>query len=192
MGTMLENKYKRLYDAITQRGFERIPVSGEYYELHHIQPKALGGSDEPENLCYLTPKEHYICHHLLAKCTEGEEKRKMYFAWHLMCFCDKTEMRYIPAVQYDHLRRELAKLGKSEEHKRKISESSKKRKPRKFSEQAKRNMSEARKKNWANGQYAKVHYKGIPKSEEQKAKMAEARRKWWAKKKEQELLSIEK
>jgi len=36
-----------------------------YYEKHHIMPKCLGGSNEPENLVLLTAREHYICHKLL-------------------------------------------------------------------------------------------------------------------------------
>ncbi len=170
---MLINKYSRLYDAITQRGFERTPDSGTYYELHHIQPKALGGSNDPENLCYLTPKEHYVCHHLLTKMTEGRDRQKMFFAWHLMCFCDKTDMRYIPAIQYDYLRRELAKVGKSPEHRAKISASHKGKKRKPFTPEAKKAMSEARKKDWVEGKYTNNHLKG-PKSEEHKEKIRKA------------------
>lgn len=173
---MIENKYSRLYVAITTRAFNRIPENGKYYEIHHIQPKALGGLDTPENLCYLTPKEHYICHHLLTKCTEGTEKRSMLHAWLLMAYCDRDGNRYIPAVRYAFLRKQLALVGKSEEHKAKIGAArlGKKRAP--FTEEAKKSMSEARRKNWAEGKYTNEHAKK-PKSEETKRRMADAARK---------------
>jgi hypothetical protein len=195
---MIENKYSKTYWKIIENARLRSSIFQncigetvsdganlwtnfgpnfhlvEYYEKHHAHPKALEGSDDESNIVLLSPKEHYICHHLLTKFTEGEDRRKMLFAWHLMCHFSIDDRRYIPAVQYDYLRRELAKAGKSEEHKAKMSESAKKRKPRVFSEQAKKNMSEARRRDWAEGKYSSVPYKGIPKSEEHKAKIAAA------------------
>lgn len=40
---------------------------GVYGEVHHIVPKAEGGSDDSTNLVKLTGREHYIAHLLLAK-----------------------------------------------------------------------------------------------------------------------------
>ena len=37
----------------------------EYYELHHIKPKWLGGDDSKDNLVLLTAREHYLAHYLL-------------------------------------------------------------------------------------------------------------------------------
>jgi hypothetical protein len=91
----------------------RTKETGQYYEKHHIVPRALGGKTLPENLVYLTPKEHYIGHHLLTKFTEGRSKRKMLHAWLLMAKCDGTGKRYVPAIQYDFLRIELNKNGRS-------------------------------------------------------------------------------
>lgn len=36
-------------------------------EQHHVKPKCLGGTDEPDNLVSLTPREHYVAHQLLVK-----------------------------------------------------------------------------------------------------------------------------
>lgn len=179
------NKYARIYRKIIENARYKNTDPNAYYEIHHAHPKALGGSNHPHNLVNLTPKEHYICHHLLTKCTFGDDKRKMVHAWHLMCVCDKTDKRYIPAIQYDYLRKELASVGKSEEHKAKLSEAAKNRKPRVFSEQAKKNMSEARKKEWSEGKYTNEHFKG-PKSPEWRKKMSELRtiNPWSTKKKE--------
>lgn len=44
-----------------------------YYELHHILPKNMGGSDEKENLVLLTIGEHVYAHYLLA--LECEQNR---------------------------------------------------------------------------------------------------------------------
>jgi hypothetical protein len=40
---------------------------GTYYELHHIIPRSLGGSNEQENLVLLTAREHFLAHYLLYK-----------------------------------------------------------------------------------------------------------------------------
>ena len=44
------------------------------YEKHHIIPRGLDGPDIPPNIIYLTPKEHVVAHHLLAKAYPNEEK----------------------------------------------------------------------------------------------------------------------
>lgn len=57
--------YKKIYQNIIDKRKLETPES--YTETHHILPKSLGGSDEPENLVKLTAREHFICHYLLAK-----------------------------------------------------------------------------------------------------------------------------
>lgn len=57
--------YKRIYEQIVSRGKKRI-LEG-YKERHHVIPRCIGGSDDPENLVDLTPEEHYVCHQLLVK-----------------------------------------------------------------------------------------------------------------------------
>jgi len=51
-----------------------------YYEEHHIIPKSLGGTDNKNNLAILTGREHFICHWLLTKMTDGVYYEKMVFA----------------------------------------------------------------------------------------------------------------
>jgi hypothetical protein len=53
------------YRKLCVRGAGRPKAEG--YERHHIQPRAWGGDDSPENLVYLTTREHYVAHRLLAK-----------------------------------------------------------------------------------------------------------------------------
>lgn len=64
--------YQKHYDALIERARHR-DIEG-YSEKHHILPKCLGGSDEPENLVKLTAAEHYIAHQLLVKLHPGNEK----------------------------------------------------------------------------------------------------------------------
>lgn len=50
-------------------------------ERHHILPKSMGGNNKKENIVYLTPKEHYVAHHLLWKI---HRNREMYYAFWCM------------------------------------------------------------------------------------------------------------
>jgi hypothetical protein len=64
--------YKRIYESIVARGKERV-IEG-YKERHHIIPRCMGGTDDPNNLVDLTPEEHYVCHQLLVKIYPDDEK----------------------------------------------------------------------------------------------------------------------
>ena len=50
-------------------------------EKHHILPKSMGGTNDEENIVFLTPKEHYVAHHLLWKI---HKNREMHFAFWLL------------------------------------------------------------------------------------------------------------
>lgn len=59
--------YKRIYtDLISYRQSCSPPLTS-YYEVHHIQPQSLGGTNSSENLAKLTAREHFIAHLLLAR-----------------------------------------------------------------------------------------------------------------------------
>lgn len=74
-----QNKYTKTYFQIVDRARDR--VLSEYSERHHIIPRSLGGTDDPENLVNLTPREHFICHLLLTKMVSNEaHKAKMTLA----------------------------------------------------------------------------------------------------------------
>lgn len=72
--------YQAIYNRLILRAKTRI-FDG-YTERHHIIPRCLGGSDDPENLVPLTPEEHYIAHQLLVKIYPGNGK--LVFAAHMM------------------------------------------------------------------------------------------------------------
>jgi hypothetical protein len=82
---LLSNKYSRWYFSIIDNAKNANRTKqNETYERHHIVPKSLGGSNKKDNLVLLTLKEHFICHLLLTKCTEGQNKSKMFMAYFKM------------------------------------------------------------------------------------------------------------
>lgn len=85
----VKNKYLTWYINIINNGLSRnIDKKSVYVEKHHILPKSFkrGGEKDPSNLVYLTAKEHIVIHHLLTKCTLGDNRRSALRAFHSMCF----------------------------------------------------------------------------------------------------------
>jgi len=118
--------YSRIYNLIIERAKNenRIKGNGIYYERHHIIPKCLGGSNDSKNLVLLTGREHFICHHLLVRIHPNNAK--LVHAFWLMCNVKNLSQqnRHIPSASVYQEARELnAKLGASEETKRKMSRS---------------------------------------------------------------------
>ena len=106
---MLINKYSKLYHKITSNAKQRINEG--YNELHHIIPQSMGGSNDKENLVELTAREHFICHWLLIKMTEGEDRSKMLYALNGMKAENRYQQRYhtkITARVYEKYRIEHA------------------------------------------------------------------------------------
>jgi hypothetical protein len=64
----------------------RLTKPDFFAERHHIVPRCMGGSDEPDNLIYLTPSEHLRAHRLLVDAfpEEGKLKNALWFMSHLM------------------------------------------------------------------------------------------------------------
>jgi hypothetical protein len=54
----------------------------------------MGGSNDKENLVELTAREHFICHWLLVKMTEGDDRSKMLYALKGMKAENKHQQRY--------------------------------------------------------------------------------------------------
>jgi hypothetical protein len=57
--------YKKQYTNLITSRLNRKIEYGKYYEKHHIVPKCWGGSDNKNNIIYLTAREHYVAHWLL-------------------------------------------------------------------------------------------------------------------------------
>ena len=74
------------------------------YEIHHILPRSLGGTNELSNLVKLTPREHYLAHYLLWKFTTGIAHLKMAKAILLM----SNKNKIISSRQYQQVKTEIA------------------------------------------------------------------------------------
>ena len=122
----LENKYTKIYRSIIENSKAKNRKKGEeYYENHHIIPKSLGGSNSKDNLVFLTPREHFICHLILTKITVDSDRVKMIYALIILANSNiKLTSRQYDIVRNLHISI-LKSTPKSEEHKRKISESNK-------------------------------------------------------------------
>ena len=92
-----------VYNEIISRAksLNRTRKNGRF-EKHHIIPRCKGGTDAKENLVLLTPKEHYVCHHLLHKYYPDD--KYLFLAYHLMTFSNKQNLQKITAKQYEELR----------------------------------------------------------------------------------------
>lgn len=142
-----QNKYTKYYTLLTDRAKSRV-LTG-YTERHHIIPQSLGGSNDKENLVDLTAREHFICHWLLIKMTEGEDRSKMLYALNGMRAENKHQGRYhtkITARVYEKHRLEHAK-----NHSETMKGRTPPNKGRKMSEEQKELLRERAKVNHASG-----------------------------------------
>jgi hypothetical protein len=207
------NKYYKWYTQIVDRAKLR-PTTVGYYERHHIIPKSLGGTNKLDNLVNLTAREHFICHWLLTKCVLIKVEKMQYALWVMIHSENEHQERYkINSKKYEILKKHLSLVfsrqhigkPKSEEHKRKISETrkrkiaegslvvnenkekykiiSEKRKGTKLSSETKQKISESRK-----GQKLTIEQRehlsklntGVVWSEEKKNKLRETMKKQYA------------
>ena len=56
--------YTKIYQSLIKNAQNK--KNNEHFEIHHILPKCMGGTNEKENLVKLTCREHFIAHMLLA------------------------------------------------------------------------------------------------------------------------------
>lgn len=96
-----KSKYERwYYNIIAKAKCQSRSKSGDvYYEGHHIIPRSLGGDDSDENLVLLTYREHLLCHWLLYKFNEGENKAKMAYAFWAMCQLVNDHHQRVPPLR---------------------------------------------------------------------------------------------
>jgi hypothetical protein len=62
---MTNSHFLNRYNKIVSY-FKNSFVEG-FVEKHHIVPKCIGGTDEPNNIVVLPARAHFICHYLLHK-----------------------------------------------------------------------------------------------------------------------------
>lgn len=168
----IDNKYTRIYYKIVNRAQQRVKPEG-YLEKHHIIPQSFfksknktgwlsGDPNAKKNCVFLTAKEHYICHLLLIKMTEGRAYYKMAHA--MMRLANGLSTRqYVSCTRYESVKKLFseAKKGRpcspetrekirqgnlkrpptSDETRKKLSAAAKRRKG--FTEEGRRRVSEA-------------------------------------------------
>lgn len=167
------NKYTTMYYSIINNARSQDRSKSEsYFELHHVQPKSLGGSNKQDNLILLTAREHFLCHLLLTKMFDAGtiEYYKMLHSFMLMKGSNSLQTRYINSKLYESIKKQysvyqsnkrknsvMSKEQKqkisnsmkghfvSEETKQKISKSASSRKRQPFSDEYKKRMSEVMK-----------------------------------------------
>lgn len=131
--------YQKTYSNLIEKGKSRgltRPKDGKYYEKHHILPKCVGGTDEKENLVYLTYREHVIAHRILVELYPSELKlsHALYFMINKSDYSkisskelEKIRENSIIALRELNLGEKNPMFGKniSEDHKKILSESNK-------------------------------------------------------------------
>lgn len=83
--------YALHYVRLIERARDRELPADIYTEKHHVTPRCMGGSDDPDNIVVLTAREHAVCHLLLARANPDEPKLS-YAAWWMLNRC-KTSRR---------------------------------------------------------------------------------------------------
>ena len=96
MNPFRQNKYTKWYFSIIDSA-QLSNIFG-YTERHHIIPKSIGGSNDKTNIVKLTPKQHFICHRLLVKMTEGKTRQKMVYAFWIMS--NKKRLHLVTSNSY--------------------------------------------------------------------------------------------
>lgn len=132
----INNKYTKIYYQIIANSVERYIDCTIYSEKHHILPKSLGGTNSKDNIVLLTAREHFICHWLLTKMTDGLDRNKMTYArWRMVN--TKNSRRYkvtskayeLAKIEFDKINcgrivsdatRQKQKAPKTDDHKEKL------------------------------------------------------------------------
>lgn len=97
---MLTNRYSIIYEKFIAKCKLRKDIKSDFFEIHHIVPKSLGGSNEETNLIKLTPREHFFAHLLLSKMYEGESQIKMAHSLRMMSGITRSK-NYITSKSYE-------------------------------------------------------------------------------------------
>lgn len=92
--------YSKHYEALIAKATARGRPEG-YAERHHVVPRSLGGSNSRNNFVWLTAREHFIAHVLLAHVHGGSQ-------WYAVMMFAAGERRIINSRLYDIAKRKHA------------------------------------------------------------------------------------
>ncbi len=98
--------YEIIYSNLITSRLNKEIDPDEYYEKNHIWPKSLDGGNNKDNIIHLTAREHFIAHKLLTKITEGEDRKKMFYA---LWYITNVNGKYIKSREYEKIRKEISK-----------------------------------------------------------------------------------
>jgi hypothetical protein len=101
------NKYQKWYNNIIKNSKER-DLQG-YYELHHILPRCIGGTNDENNLAKLTSKEHFVCHYLLTKFCNKSHYEKLINSAVFMKARNNRQNRYVNDYLYKVILKKYSK-----------------------------------------------------------------------------------
>lgn len=152
------------------------------YEIHHIIPKFNGGTDNANNLCKLSIKNHFLAHYIYAK--ETNSQKAWGTVWLMLCTRRKewdSDNPLLGAEIYEEIRNHyVSDYLKDDRHKNNLSIASKKRvstiegrkellyslecaRKAKNNEKTKIKVSKSLKKSWENPEIRKKHLDSIKK-----------------------------
>lgn len=110
--------YKKIHDQIINRAlFQNRKRNRDrskqeiYYELHHILPKCLCGSNDKSNLVLLTAREHFLVHWLL--CRIYPENHSLSSAFFRSCQINHINRNFIPSSRSYQEAREKYSIARS-------------------------------------------------------------------------------
>lgn len=149
-------------------------------ERHHVVPLSLGGLNIKSNITVLTAREHFICHLLLTKMTEGLNRRSMCYALHRMTYSKNKyqQKRYQPSSKmYEIVSKINSQLQSEKQRGKKFTEEHRKNiskvvRGRIFTDESRERMSKSRK-----GKMTKFY------TEERRKEVAERMKIVWSKRK---------
>lgn len=93
--------YRRIYDLLILHASTRTEIPSSI-ERHHILPKSMGGNNKKENIVFLTPREHYIAHHLLWKIYKNVSMQRAF--WCMMVVRSKDRKYKIGSRTYESMK----------------------------------------------------------------------------------------
>ena len=88
--------YQKIYDRIVNNAKLLDGKRSDIVERHHILPKSLGGSNDPENIVKLTLREHFIAHTLLVRIYQNDPisyKKMTYALWRMVITSDPVDRK---------------------------------------------------------------------------------------------------
>lgn len=107
--------YSAIYESLVTSAKSQLRKkgAGNYFESHHVLPRSMGGDNKKSNIVFLTPKEHFVAHHLLCKM---HQTKSMKIAFWMMCHTSKIgtqrDVRITSSV-YEKSRADFAILASS-------------------------------------------------------------------------------